>query len=373
MIQTLLFVLFPAFALWSVKKSKALDAIGAVVICYALGILLANQPFFSLDKNISNQITEATVPLAIPMLLFTTNFLLWFKSSRATIISFVLAMIAVVIASFIGVYVFSDQIPGINKVAGMLVGVYTGGTPNMSAIGLALEVPNETFILLNSTDTFVSAVYLIFLLFFAKRLLSRFYPEYKPLDNTQEVEEKSDELGSCISEKLKNVGKCFISSVGIVGISVGISFLFTGKMSIAYVILGLTSFGIIASFIPWFRKIPGSFAVGNYLLLIFAIAIGSGANISELIQGSSGILFYTVFVLSISVFMHFLLGWIFRIDLHTIMITSTAGIFGPAFVATVAQSLKNKEIIVAGLATGLVGYAVGNYLGLALYYILTNV
>ncbi|MBW2699671.1 MAG: hypothetical protein JRF33_02540, partial [Deltaproteobacteria bacterium] len=45
-------------------------------------------------------------------------------------------------------------------------------------------------------------------------------------------------------------------------------------------------------------------------------------------------------------------------------------IFGPHMVGPVAVALKNKEILFSGLASGLVGYAVGNYLGLALAWLL---
>ena len=50
--------------------------------------------------------------------------------------------------------------------------------------------------------------------------------------------------------------------------------------------------------------------------------------------------------------------------------TSAAGIFGPAFAGPVASALKNPAMLITGLTTGLVGYAVGNYLGLALAYLL---
>ena len=61
----------------------------------------------------------------------------------------------------------------------MLIGVYTGGTPNMSAIGLALGVKEEIFLLLNSADIFFCAFYFIFLITVAKIFLGFFLPPYK--------------------------------------------------------------------------------------------------------------------------------------------------------------------------------------------------
>ena len=35
----------------------------------------------------------------------------------------------------------------------------------------------------------------------------------------------------------------------------------------------------------------------------------------------------------------------------------------PPFVPVIAAALKNKEIVVSGLIIGIIGYAIGNYLG----------
>ena len=58
-----------------------------------------------------------------------------------------------------------------------------------------------------------------------------------------------------------------------------------------------------------------------------------------------------------------------RIDRDTVLITSTASIFGPAFVGQIAQVLGNRHIVFGGMATGLVGYAIGNYLGIGVAYL----
>jgi uncharacterized membrane protein len=58
------------------------------------------------------------------------------------------------------------------------------------------------------------------------------------------------------------------------------------------------------------------------------------------------------------------------VDRDTLIITSTAAIFGPAFIAPVAQAIGNREIIPIGIALGLIGFAIGNYLGMGLAFIL---
>jgi uncharacterized membrane protein len=55
---------------------------------------------------------------------------------------------------------------------------------------------------------------------------------------------------------------------------------------------------------------------------------------------------------------------LFKIDRDTVMVTSAALVCSPPFVPAVAGALKNKEIVFSGITVGIIGYAIGNYLGL---------
>jgi len=52
------------------------------------------------------------------------------------------------------------------------------------------------------------------------------------------------------------------------------------------------------------------------------------------------------------------------------MITSVAMVFSPPFVPMMAGVLKNRHIILSGLTVGIIGYAIGNYLGVLLALLL---
>jgi len=68
--------------------------------------------------------------------------------------------------------------------------------------------------------------------------------------------------------------------------------------------------------------------------------------------------------------LHAALARIFKIDADTVIITSVAGICSPPLVPMVAASLKNREIVLSGVMTGIIGWVVGTYLGIAIAYIL---
>ena len=94
------------------------------------------------------------------------------------------------------------------------------------------------------------------------------------------------------------------------------------------------------------------------------------ANLSQL---QADTLFYFLFcwvILIPSVLLHLLVCYFLKIDRDTALVTSMAGIFGPAFIPALSDRLNNRWILVSGITTGLVGLALGNFLGLLISYLL---
>ncbi len=51
----------------------------------------------------------------------------------------------------------------------MLIGVYTGGSVNLNAIGLALKAKEHVLVLTNTADMLVCTPYFLFILSYAQR------------------------------------------------------------------------------------------------------------------------------------------------------------------------------------------------------------
>jgi len=156
----------------------------------------------------------------------------------------------------------------------------------------------------------------------------------------------------------------------ILALAAGISMLLFGELNTAAVILGITTMGIAASFIPRVKNIDKSFQGGIYLIMVFCVIIASGADVSMFSLDSLPILVYVILVVPGALLLHGLLSKIFRIDVDNFLIISVALSMSPPFVPVVAASLRNRDIILPGLITGIVGYAIGNYLGIGIAYLL---
>ena len=371
-LQILIYIGGPYFFL-RFKDHKAIDTLSPVVCCYVLGVFLGNLPFLNLNSSLANEFAEISVPLAIPLLLLSTDLIKWSRLARKTVLSFVFILLSVMLVSFVTSFFFKDIIADHWKVAGMLVGVYTGGTPNMTAIGKSLEVTNEVFLLMNGADLILGGLYLLFILSIGHRLMGKvLIPFKKGQGESDEYELDEEFLKLNLLPKIKRILLFLGIAILALGISAGLAFLFLGSLHPAVIILGITTIGIGLSFKKSIRELKGSYEVGEFLLLIFCVAVGSMANIQNLANSSMDYLLFAGIVMIGSIILHLILCIIFKIDKDTAIITSVAGVFGPPFVAPMAEALGNREIIISGLTSGLVGYALGNYLGIGLAYLVQS-
>jgi uncharacterized membrane protein len=371
LVQVLVLVGFPGLALLAARYLKPVAWVGPVVVCYAVGILLGNTPGLALQTKVSLSVSEAAVPLAIPLLLFSTDVPRWARLARSTLLSFVLACVSAMVgASVVGLAV-ADRSDEWWKMSGMLVGVYTGGTANMNAVGLALKVREETFILLNTADIVVCSAYLLFLVTVAQRVVQSFLPRFPNPTGWDEGGTEEAQQGSLLTwERIRGMALSFLLAAAIAGVSVGASKAVLGGIEAPAVLLLITTLALVASFRPEVRHLPGSAALGDYALLVFCVAVGTLANARQLQETGLFVFGFCAAVVALSVGLHFALAALFRIDADTVLITSTATIFGPAFIGPVARALRNRELVVSGLTTGLMGFAVGTYLGLAVAWLL---
>lgn len=368
-LQIIIIFFSPYFFLRLSKTTSMGKWLSPVVLSYLLGIVLANVSFFTVLPELAKQISEGAIVIAIPLLLFSTDLKSWIGNARTTLLSFACCLGAGVMSSIVACHFFGDMIDTPWMVSGMLVGVYTGGTPNLQAIGLALDAPENTYILLNAADILCSGIYLVLLTSILHSVLGYFLPNFSGENTNHDVTTQQDKEINKFSpiDSIKGVSL----AIGVLALSFGLWFLFSQYVNqTAFIMLMLTTLSVLASLIPAVRSIPGTFETGEYLLLVFCVAIGMLSDFDALLQGGGAIIKYTAIVIAGAILMHYLLSAIFRIDRDTTMIISTASIFGPAFVGQVASVIGNRSLVFSGMATGVVGYAVGNYLGLAVAYLL---
>lgn len=352
------------------KRFRVLGMLGPVFLCYAAGILLS---LIIPEKGIAMDLSEILVPIAIPLILFSADLSGLKRLAKPMLNSFLLVAVAVSLVASVSYFLYRNVIPDAYKYAGMIIGLYTGGTPNLMAIGAALNVSDSHIVLANAADVVVGGTYFLLLISVMPRLARKFLKPFVKQEQSADEQYLAKLEKNFIPEKekfsvdtiLRHIPAVLLAILSL-AIAAGLALLFTGKLDVVIIMLVVTTCGIGFSFIKKVREAPGTYTVGQYLILMFSFGIGLSFNFGTL--NKEALLLLAMFATAQfgSLIVHLLLCKLCKIDADTSLITSTAGIYGPAFIVPVAEALENREVVLPGLICGIFGYAIGNYLGIGI-------
>ena len=387
----------PALLMFMQARWSWVQKVGAILLAYAVGIVLsltgvsqsADAETAQRLANLKTLLQNVCVPLGIPLLLFSSDFKQWRRRWKQVAVAFAVGIVAVMAAVTASYYLFRGQgIPELEKAAGLMVGFYTGGTPNVASLKMALQPSAETFLLVNSFEIVITFVLLAFLLFGGYKLVRRWLPYADPSVAVTAAPENPQET-AVVRRAVARAGrvedyrfmfrrpmlKGWLCALGlavlIAAVAVAFSFLFPVDYRVVAIVLGITTLSIAASFSERVRRLPKSFELGMYFILVFSVVIASDFNVNHLGTVADKLFYFIAAVLGLSIALHFLLAKLCRVEADTFTISMTALIFSPPFVPTVAGAMKNRDCMLTGIVVGLLGYALGNYLGIGWYMLIS--
>lgn len=377
-ILLIIFVLAPTGVLWLCRHVKFCGKVGPILLLYIIGFIIGNLPFINEGTMaMKDTITSVMIPLAIPMLLFACSFDFSILKGSAKVL--ILGLIAAIIAVVSGYFIFGVHIHEGDKVAALLMGCETGGTINMASLQQMLGVSNETYVLLNTYDMIVCFIYLIFLMSFGIKFSRKIMPFDKSkidINTSIKVEDESthNPYSDFFSKKwLNQLWKIMIAVVVCVVLAFLLTKAFPKGWFMPVFILGITTFAIIASFFKPIKKLDKSYDTGMYLIYIFSITVASMADLRNIhLAEELNVLGFLFFIIFGSLFLLWILGAIFKVDADLTVVASVALVNSPPFVPMIVSAQKNKSMLIPGITIGLVGFAVGNYLGFMIAQLLAN-
>ena len=375
-IYPLIFLMTPTAILYLAHHQAWAQKMGVILLCYTAGLILGNFGLVPQSATgVQQSLSEVTVALALPMLLFTLDIRSWSKMAGTAIISMLLATTSVVTLATVLFYVFrGDGIESSSQMAAMAVGLYTGGTPNLAAIKSALEIPHEQYIMFHSLDTVLGGIYILFMLTVGIPLF-RFIltkPEVSDVleDESHSAFDEEDYSPFFYKESVPQLVKIILLSGLVLGASLGFSALakvvFSLNSTSALTIVLLTTIGMGLSFSPRIRKLTLSYKTGMYFIYVFCFSVASMANLEQLTGVGFNITVFVFGTIAGSLVLHAILCKLAGVDSDTFMVTSISAICSPPFVPMLVKSLGNPGLLLSGMTTGIIGYALGNYLGISL-------
>lgn len=385
-----IYIISPLLIVWAFPRWKPMQKIGSVITAYAIGIIMALTGFVMFPEGtteaasiskLQTLIQSISVPLAIPLMLFNCDFKLWTKSLPKSVAALAGGLVAIIISIFVGFFVFRNTgIADFPKVAGMLTGIYTGGTMNFFALGAALDVDPSIITITYTFQMLITFPFIMFIVGGGYKLFRKILPF--PDDSVVSDAQSSDRAKAIAENGIENYRgmlgwKSFrktllglLLSVLFLAAGAGIALLTTGKLNEMVVILTITTLSILASFSKKVRELPRTFELGMVFILLFSVVVASQFNIYSLDANALQLGGFVLFIMWVAIFLHIFFCRLFKVsgDLYTV---AQVGLFcSPPFIPPVVAALGNKKVLISGIVIGLVGYAVGTYLGVSLAYVL---
>lgn len=368
LVAPLLMILFAQRVPWA-------DRIGVVPLVFLAGFvvaLCANLTGMLPESSVAARQTlaEVSVALALPLIIFAANIHKVLRDARSALVAILAAFVSVVSAAMVGAVIFGGGIAQMPEVAGMSVGAYTGSGVNMGGVKTALGADTDLFLTMITYDIVFSSIYLVVVLVFGQRIVGLVLPPYQGADagEDSDMAHLTDDSARGYARLWAREGLwdsviALSAAIAVIGAALGLSKLAPGGGNSVVTILTITTLGLIGSLIPKLHQSRTSFHLGMYFTLVFCFTSATMMDAGIFARMDWAVGGYLLCVIFGSMVLQLVLCRILGVDRDTYLIASGAAVMSVPFIPVIAGALKNRALLIPGIGVAVIGYAVGNYLG----------
>jgi len=363
-----------ALAFWLDHAVPLLSKAGASLLALALGAALSNAGLVPAASPVYDAIGGPVTSLAIAWLLLHVNLGDLRRVGPRMMGAFALAVAGTALGALTGALLFAGFFGEDTwRLAGTLTGTYTGGSVNFVAVGRGVGLPDALFAGANAADALTTALWLGATLLLPV-WLARFYPTPIPVHLEADAEGGAAEPHPhpfFLRQPISTLDLATLVATGLLLLvaSQGMGRLFPAIPSV----LWLTTFALLVGHTAHFRAERGALQLGTLALHFFFVVIGIHSRISEIVAVGMEVFYLTLAVVAVHGIVVYGGGRIARIDVGTLSVASQAAIGGPSSALAVAVSREWPALVLPGVVVGLLGYALGNYLGFGVAYLVRAV
>ena len=364
-------------AFWLDYRFPAVGKVGASMVAIIFGAILSNTGMVPISSPVYGAVGGVVTSLAIAWLLLAVDLRDLKKAGPKMIGAFGLAVTGTAIGAVVAGLVYQARF-GDNtwRLAGTMTGTYSGGSVNFVSVGRAFEIPDVLFAGATAADNMATGIWLAMTLTLPI-WLSRFYPAPAaealadvppPPDSGQdEVDERHAHHPYFAGVTVSALQIANLIAVGLILVFVSewLGDLVSGIPAIVW----LTSLALLLGHSRFYRRAPGAMQLGSVALHFFFVLIGILSRFSEIVTVGIEVFFFTLIVVGIHGIVVFGVGKLIRLDLGTLAVASQAAVGGPSSALAVAISREWRHLVLPAVIVGLLGYAVGTYLGLGVGYL----
>lgn len=351
-----------ALSFWLDRHCKWASRIGASTLIILLSAAISNCGLIAHESIVYSAISGPVTSLAIIWLLFAVDFKQIKLAGPKMLAAFGLAAFATLAGITIAIIFLHPLFNPENlwKIGGSETGSYIGGGVNLTALAREFKLDKSVFAAIAAADNIVTTLWMGATLLIPV-LLASTYPK------------RGKETGSAEQPNplnLRNEFKIFdFSALVFIGfVIIILSKLISRFVPFVPEIIFLSTLALIVAQMKWIKHLSGSFLMGIFALNLFLATMGIGAKISEVIKIGPKVFYFASSVVFVHGILIYSVGKLLKIDIETLSVASQAAIGGPSTAMALASSKGWNDLILPGALVGLLGYAVGNYLGVLVAY-----
>lgn len=336
--------------------------VGASLLVIALGALLSNTGLVAEQSPVYELVSGPVTSLAIAWLLFAVDLRSLKRAGPQLLATFALAVLATGVAAGACAWAFAGRFGEDSwRLAGVLTGTYSGGSLNFVAVGREVGLdPSrqpELYAAATAADNVVTALWMGLCLLAPVLLRGRGFP---PRSGDADV-------ATVAAPRLE-----VFDTSSLVALGLGVVWL-AGRAhaSVPEIpsVIWLTTMALVLAQLGPVRRLAGAMVLGTLALHFFFAVIGVYSRIDKILEVGPAVFFLTAAVVLGHGVLLFGAARLTRRDGATTVVASVAAIGGPSTAVAVAIAKGWTTLVLPGLVVGLLGYAVGTYLGLGVAWI----
>lgn len=372
-LSILTFNIYLAFQLERIPQLKALSASLIVIILGALEANFGLIPTSSAAPPLYDGIFMYVAPLLIIFLMLGIQLKSVKKAGIPMISSFFLGAFGIMIGVTVGMLALNGrQTFGENYyvIGGMFTATWTGGSTNLNAVALTYNFAKEgaIYAAISAVDNIVTALWLAACILIPKFMKNRFPTQRQGAASSENYAEHVSESSSVNP-----------SDLGIL-MAVGCGVLFVAQNLATWFpsihrIIWLSTISLILAQIPVIQRLKGSRTLGMFCSYLFLSVIGAYCDIPALLkdgQMALNLALFATIIIVIHTIFQFGVAYLLKQDWDIMGIASQANVGGAATALSVAKSLDREDLGLGGIMIGLLGNAVGTYMGVLMAEFLKN-
>ncbi len=349
---------------WAQRLSTVIWIIFTSALVSNLGLIPTDAPLYEM-------LVGVTVPFAVCVILFTVSLKDVLDAGRPMLAAFVLAsvgtVLGVITASIVLEPLLSTILTGESwKIAGPYTGTLIGGSLNFFALWTGLEIGNPDLLAAANAVDNLTIVPLYTVWMVVPALLAGKYVVAARWKVSGHLPEEAPKAKPKPPLDPVQVTLLFFLAVLVMAVSDWVKLAVVDRVAPAVpTILVVTTFALILAQAGPVRRLQGAWEIGDLAFYLFFAAVGAMIDFYQAVVLSPALFLYVIIIMGVHFVVLYGIGGLLRMDMGVLTIASAATKAGPPMVVPVAEAKGWRHLVLPGIIVGMLGYAVGNYVGLA--------